>query len=110
MTEGERLRDAALGRVEANADSVWMAAALRAGRSIASRQVTLTTDDIWADLGFRGLDTREHRAMGAVVRMLVKAGVLAHSGRYTKSVRQECHARPIPVWRSSVYVGKKCPG
>jgi len=83
-------------------DPDWDRAAEEAVRAVARRQPTLTTDDVWALLEASDARTHEPRALGAVMRRMAEAGVIAATERYTKSQRPVCHSRKIQVWRSLV--------
>jgi hypothetical protein len=87
--------------VEANADLNWMAAAHTAVALLAMNCDEFTTDEMWAAL--REVDaTHEPRAMGAVMRAAARHGLIVKTDRVRNSVRPECHARPVAIWRSLV--------
>lgn len=100
--------DAAVERVEKNANQEWMIAAGSAVRAVAVSMTTFTTDDVWDMLTFfwtlniPPVTTHEPRAMGAVMRRAVKDGVCVATPAYERSSRVECHARPVRIWRSLV--------
>lgn len=83
------------------ADPDWMIAAINAVKTVASRQPTFTTDDVWALLANSGQETPEGRAMGAVMRRAAKEGIASTTEppEYRPSVRSECHGRPVRVWK-----------
>jgi hypothetical protein len=57
-----------------------------------------STDRLWWEV--KNLDPpRDGRAMGAVMRQAKLSGLVEETGEYTKSIRPECHRRPIPSWR-----------
>ncbi len=39
------------------------------------------------------------KAWGALPRMAVSAGLVAHTGRYTKARSPRTHAHPVALWR-----------
>ena len=93
--------DEAIARAGSNADSGWVRAALDAVRSLALARSRFTTDDVWELLERRGVQaTHEPRALGAVIRMASKSGIIRATGQYVKSKRVECHGRPIMIWEA----------
>ena len=99
--QAEAARDEAIARVEHNADRNWMVAAQTAVAFLAMTCDEFTTDEMWEAL--REVDaTHEPRAMGAVMRAAARRGLVVKTDRVRNSVRPECHARPVAVWRSLV--------
>jgi hypothetical protein len=97
----EQAADEAIARVGSNADPGWVRSALDAVRSIALTRSRFTTDDVWELLERRGVQaTHEPRALGAVIRMASKKGIIRSTGEYVKSKRVECHSRPVMVWEA----------
>lgn len=90
-------RDEAITQVGGAAPSSWMDDARAAVMHVAVRTKYFTTDDVWEQLG--DSTPPEPRAMGAVMKSLSSAGKIVATGVYRKSVRVECHARPVAVWR-----------
>ena len=88
----------AIALVEENADQEWMSAAMYHVRVLCGHHSEFTTDDVWARL--QHVETKEHRAMGAVMRKAAKAGWCVPTERFVKSQRPECNRRPICVWQS----------
>ena len=97
-TVGEQLALEGIGRARDGADPEWYAAAMRAVRR---RVGEFTTDDVWQELDGFGYVTSEPRAMGAVMRQAALDGVVVATDRYRKSIRPECHARPVRVWKAA---------
>lgn len=96
--EGEDRKAEAIDRVELNAPTAWMTAAIDVARSLAD---VWSTDDVWRELDRLGVEPpHEPRAMGAVIRVLVLNGEIVATGEYIKSARAECHRRPIALWRT----------
>lgn len=99
--DAERAKIIAIDRVEAGADASWMEAASLVIRTLARVEDYFTTDLVWERLEFMGVEQpREPRAMGAVIRRAVRAGLIEATGRYEPSGRVDCHARPCMLWRS----------
>jgi hypothetical protein len=101
-TLAQQVADEAVERVDRNADDEWKARALDAVRFVASARPLFTTDAVWWVLG-SDVQTHEPRAMGAVMRRAVKAGVCVPTDTYHRSTRAVNHARPLRVWRSLTY-------
>ena len=97
LFDAEEARDEAVRRVERAAPEAWMQAARDATVQVALSRFDFTTDDVWAALGDE--TPPEPRAMGAVMKALAGEGRIRATGEYRKSVRVECHARPVAVWR-----------
>lgn len=96
LFDAEEARDAALQQVAAGAGR-WMDRARPVVLQVAEGRFDFTTDDVWYALGDDR--PREPRALGALMRSLAKDGAIRATGEYRKSVRVDCHARPVAVWR-----------
>jgi hypothetical protein len=95
-------RDAAIEQVDDAASVDWKAEALVAVARICEIREEFTTDAVWAMLDERGVAIpREPRAMGAIMRRAVAAGLCLPTDRTSKSVRVECHRRPLQIWQSN---------
>ncbi len=105
---GEQLRDAAIEQVGENAEPEWMFPALAAACLVATYRQEFTTDPIWWILDFQWEIPRPHenKAMGAVMSKLrVNRVARVIEGRISRSVRPECHRRPLQVWKSLIFKG-----
>lgn len=72
----------------------WAREADRAFRTVANRQPTLNTDDVWKELQKRGIPAPgETRAMGTAVRRAMHAGIIT---------LKDPNVRP-KMWRSNTY-------
>ena len=91
----------AIERVGLNADQVWAIEALRVVGMLSIERCDFTTDDVWQmmDLMHPLLTTHEPRAMGAVMRKAFSDRLCVPTERYSKSLRPECHRRPIRIWQ-----------
>ena len=98
--EVQRVKAEAVARVEAHADADWLSDARDAVLRVARRQEWLTTDDVWAVLDAEEMPPHEPRAMGAVMRQLMAAGIIQPTRDYIESQRLICHGRPLRIWRS----------
>lgn len=78
----------------------WYQAAEQAVAKLARQYSEFTTDDVWRLLRYSGLTTPEPRAMGSVMRGMARAGLIVATDRTVKSLRRECHRRPLTVWRA----------
>jgi len=102
--EAARARDQAIDQVEAGASEEWKRAATEAVIFVCQMRLEFTTDAIWALLDKRRITPpREPRAMGAIMRQAVRDGVCMTTDRTSKSVRVDCHRRPLQVWRSRCF-------
>ena len=97
LFDAEDARDEAIGRVGDAAPRDWMEDAKAAAIGVSLARFDFTTDDVWQVLGDQA--PPEPRAMGAVMKSLAGDGLIRPTGEYRKSVRVECHARPVAVWR-----------
>ena len=95
------LLEEAIERVGANADIHWAVEALNIVGMLSSTRHDFTTDDVWEWMNHLNPDmtTHEPRAMGAVMRRASQMRLCVPTERYTKSMRPECHRRPIRVWQ-----------
>ncbi len=95
--------DRAQARAELSAGTEWRDAANRALERIATRQLTLTSDDVWGILADQGLDEPPTpSAMGAVFTAGAKRGLIAITTERRRTQRHQAH-RKIYVWRSLVF-------
>lgn len=99
-------RDDAIDRVEKHADVDWKIKAYQTGVDIARREEFLVSEDIWQALVDQGVHTHEPRAMGAVMRKLRAANVIAPTERFIISPSPLGHGRPSRVWESLIWPGK----
>jgi hypothetical protein len=96
----QKLTDEAINMVEAHSNDNWIREARRIVLSLARTQKEFTTDEVWAQLDLLDARTHEPRSMGAVMRSASRARWTTPTDRVRKSVRPECHSRPVRVWRS----------
>lgn len=85
------------------ADPKWYREAEATLNILCRRGEDFTTDDVWRLLDRTGLKTTEPRAMGDIIRKASKAGKIFATGGYRKSIRKECHRRPVAIWRPLGY-------
>lgn len=93
----------AIARVEANANPEWLLLMYDMLYGLAQVYDTITTELLWdaldeehaSDIPYQ----HEPRALGPVMRYLVKDGVLAPTNEYVRSGRKSMHRRPLRVWR-----------
>lgn len=97
---GERLKKEAIDRVEM-ASTPWVEIALACIRKISKEKEFFTSDDIWEGLVRRGINCKpsDPRAMGAALRAAATIGLCERTDRTKKSIRPECHRRPLTIWR-----------
>ncbi len=89
---GEELRDISLRQVEAPRPD-WVAMAFRLIESLLKGTV-FTSDRLWAELPA----VNEPRALGAAMMKASRRDLIEGTGRYVKSSRPQCHARPVREW------------
>ena len=83
----------------------WAEVALEAVYYLAKSGPTLTADDVWAALGTRN----GTRGLGSVMNRARANGWIAGTDVMQRSIRPECNARRIPVWRSLLVPGNVTP-
>ena len=91
---GESARDEAVANLDFAYDG-WIDSVIKIILSIPIYQ-TFTTDYLWEKVE---TTPNEPRAMGAVMTRAKKEGLVSSTGKYIKSRRPECHARPVMIWR-----------
>tara|TARA_R100000458_G_C8273513_1_gene248406 strand:- start:1169 stop:1540 length:372 start_codon:yes stop_codon:yes gene_type:complete len=94
MFEGEKAKDEAVSKLDMAYDG-WIDSVMEIIFSIPRGQ-TFTTDYLWEQVE---TTPNEPRAMGAVMTRARKEGSVSSTGKYIKSRRPECHARPVMIWR-----------
>ena len=95
------LAEEAIEQVGLNADQVWASEALKVVQMLSIQRHDFTTDDVWEWMNqlHPTMTTHEPRAMGAVMRKASADRLCAPTERYSKSLRPECHRRPIRIWQ-----------
>ena len=95
------LAEEAIERVGLNADQLWAHEALKVVGMLSIERHDFTTDDVWEWMNqlHPSMTTHEPRAMGAVMRRASQMRLCVPTERYAKSMRPECHRRPIRVWQ-----------
>lgn len=104
LTAEEAKRNA-IRQVDENADQGWKETAYRVIWSLAREREFITTDDVWEQMAHTDAQTHEARAMGAVMQQAARGGAIKSTGDYRPSIRTQCHARPVRVWRSLLWAG-----
>lgn len=103
-TAAQESKEAAIARVGAAADPVWVKAALEAVVYVCERRATFTADAIWWVLEYAGINVPdEPRALGAVMKIAEKVGVCKSTRQFEQTVRPSRHGTDVRVWRSMVY-------
>ena len=92
--DGRVAAEEALVAVYHGADADWLRKAQAVVRDLAAAGHPFTTDDVWK----RVASPPEPRAIGAVVRWAVQAGLIVNTHTTRTSHRAECHGRPVTVW------------
>lgn len=100
---GIEARDAAMRRVDQHADPDWKTRAQTVAQHVARTQATFTADDLWAHIE----KPREPRALGPVMKRLVKEGFAEPTGRHIPSRIPEHHRCPLREYRSLVFEARR---
>jgi hypothetical protein len=96
-------RNEAINKVDANTDAFWKKAADWAVGVTAMTKADFSTDDVWEQLHWLGVQVpHEPRALGAVMVRANRLGQITPTDRIVQSKRPECHARPVRVWKSAL--------
>jgi hypothetical protein len=72
-------------------------------RRIAQTRPTLTTDDVWANLRYRGFDTHHRACMGTLIRNAAAGGLIEKTDQMKSTEREDQRAHGLIVWRSLIY-------
>lgn len=97
----EMAKEAAIARAEGAANEEWKSDALQAVAKLAKRQTTLTADDVWGELSTASAaTTAEPRALGGIMKLASKMGLIEATEGFVLSSRVACHRRPVRIWRS----------
>jgi hypothetical protein len=99
---GRAARDEAMAAAEAHADPDFNEAAYRAVYQTARERPQFLIDAVWTTLGGRS-QTREKRAMGAVMARARRDGLIRPTGHFHASAQPQCHSRPCRIWESLIY-------
>jgi hypothetical protein len=103
--DGDELANEGIDRANRGANPAWTEAVDRIFRVLAEHFPLFTTDEVWKILRAEGVDTPTPSAMGGAVRRAKLNGLIEDDdGRHLKTKRPEAHSRPIPLYRSLVYV------
>lgn len=98
----EAARDEAIKHVARRAE-VWILHAVQAVKAICRERGpdgAFTTDAVWAILDHWRIEPpTEPRALGAAMMRAKKLGLCVPTSVTVKSVRVDCHARPVRVWK-----------
>lgn len=105
--EEQEVDDDTLRALATHARRRWLDLVLSKVKVLAPKKSEFTTDDVWALLEADGAGASmrviDGRLMGAALLEAKKLRIVVLTDRVKKSVRRECHSRPIAVWRSVVY-------
>lgn len=100
VLDGEANKADGMSRAWDAANSDWKAAATAIVQHLAETQAEFTADQVWAELDDLGFTTREHRAMGAVMRAAAVDGLIVKTDRVTPTSRPCANRRPVAIWQS----------
>jgi hypothetical protein len=99
LSEATRVTDNAIESVGRAANGEWIRVVERIIRDLAASGEPFTTDDVWDALREQSTTTREPRAMGAVMRRMVKSGFIEKAEGFRVSIRPKAHKNPKQLWR-----------
>lgn len=106
MRQGELFKADGMRRAEVNAPVSWRGSAELAVRYVAERRERFTTDAVWSVLEHWGVAMPpEPRALGPLMKAACTWGWIEPTGVFHKSVRPDCHRRPLAVYRSKLFGG-----
>lgn len=104
LRQGELFKADGMQRAEMHAPVSWRGSAELALQYVAKRRPELTTDPVWSVLESWGIEMPpEPRAIGPLMKAACGWGWLEPTGRTHKSVRPDCHRRPLAVYRSKLW-------
>jgi len=105
MLQTIETKEAAIARVDRNANEAWKAAIASSIQRTAERMSELTVDDVWdtffADGGDENTSTHEKRAIGAEMDRARRAGLLIATDRIQSS-RLGNRRWKARVWQSTL--------
>jgi len=103
METATQLRDAALEKVETNANAEWTQLVIEVIQRLAQGYFVITSDDVWQELEkYPHITTHQPSAMGAMFKRAASLGYISATDRFVTSKRPSSHARPIRVWDSNL--------
>lgn len=105
---GEANKADGMERAWNHANTDWKAAATAIVRHLAETSTEFTADQVWAELDSLGFTTREHRAMGAVMRQAACEGWIVKTDRVVPTTRPCANRRPVAIWRSQLPMANRC--
>jgi hypothetical protein len=100
VLQGEAGKADGMARAWDNANTSWKAAANAVVRHLAETKREFTADSVWAELDALGFTTREHRAMGAVMRAAAMDNLILKTDRVAPTTRPSANRRPVAIWKS----------
>jgi hypothetical protein len=106
VLQGEAAKADGMARAWDHANTNWKAAATAIVRHLAETNREFTADSVWAELEALGFTTREHRAMGAVMRAAAMDNLIVKTDRVVPTTRPSANRRPVAVWQS--LIAKTC--
>lgn len=108
-SKGATARDQAIEAIDEATSEEWKRKALEAVRIVAAQRAEFTTDPVWYVLEkqMNVPAPKDPRAMGPLMRKATTLNICATTDRTVKSVRAECHRRPITVYRSLIFKPKE---
>jgi hypothetical protein len=88
-----------IDRGEQGLQTARSADAIAAARRVSDRGSDFTTDEVWAELGWKPVGHDQASFMGSVMRHLSQENEIEKTGLFRKSIRPEQHRKELTVWR-----------
>jgi len=104
MRQGELFKADGMLRAEMHGPPSWRGWAEIALQYVAERRERFTTDPVWSVLeAWKVPVPPEPRAIGPLMKAACGWGWIEPTGETHKSVRPDCHRRPLTVYRSKLF-------
>lgn len=111
MSDGERGKREGMRRAEEHADPHWKRCMLESAKEVALRKPFFDTEDIvrWCAEHHPNATTHEQRAIGPLMRNVVKLGFCVPLDDWNRSTLPQCHRRPMRAYYSLIFRGPVTP-
>jgi len=105
IRQGELFKADGMSRAEMHGPPSWRGWAELAVRYVAEHRERFTTDPVWTVLESWSVPVPpEPRALGPLMKAACTWGWCEPTGETHKSVRPDCHRRPLAVYRSRLFI------
>ncbi len=104
MNATKAATEAAIDKVDANADEAWKSMALSCIGWCAKHMASFTADEVWDALAeYPDLGTHEPAALGPVFLRAARRGWIENSGERRKRSTHKQRHRELTIWRSLIF-------